>query len=99
MALPHHERHVSANRQETLHLPNMSGQTSPVHMRENMNSVLLLDTVSVWLAMRSLKVQEPACFLLECKVLHTLRAKQYHWTDNYYIASRYFPELVMSDVM
>ena len=22
-----------------------------------------------------------------------------HWTDNYYIASRYFPELIMSDVM
>ena len=24
---------------------------------------------------------------------------QYQWTDNYYIASRYFPELIMSDVM
>ena len=23
----------------------------------------------------------------------------HHWTDNYYIASRYFPELIMSDVM
>ena len=27
------------------------------------------------------------------------RAPHYHWTDNYYIASHYFPELIMSNVM
>ena len=26
-------------------------------------------------------------------------SKSYHWTNNYYIASHYFPELFMSDVM
>ena len=39
------------------------------------------------------------CSFWRCASSFHLRTTPYHWTDNYYIATRYFPELIMSDVM
>ena len=44
-------------------------------------------------------VRTPLGGLLLLKCSNALKQKAYHWTENHYITSRYFSELVMSDVI
>ena len=44
-------------------------------------------------------VHEHAQATLRRSGSHVVKAAEHHWTDNYYITSRYFPEFILSDVM